>query len=73
MSGEVKPGSVCPTWNTQAKIGTSSPFLAAGGVISETGPRISQSSKQQPLAVHVDGQFGQQSAAQLPTPGGRDE
>lgn len=73
MSAEVKPGSVCPTWNKQAKIGTSSPFLAEAGVISETGSRISQSSKQQTLTVHVNGQFGQQSAAQLPTPGGRDE
>lgn len=73
MSGEVKPGSVCPTWNTQAKIGTSSPFLAAGGVISETVSRIFQFSKQQPLAIHGDDQFGQRPAAQLPTPGGRDE
>jgi hypothetical protein len=73
MNGKVKPGSVCQTWNKQAKIGTSPPFLAAGGVISETGSRISQSSKQQTLTVHVDGQFGQQSADQLPTPGGRDE
>lgn len=53
MSGEVKSGSVCPTWNKQAKIGTSSPFLAEAGVISETGSRISQSSKQQPLGLCV--------------------